>query len=158
MDKPCGMLVINVGSTSTKLAWFKGDNPMMIETICYDREELALYPSILDQLSRREEDVLEFLRTHGIDPANIDMVVSRGGLGRPAPAGAYEVDNAMCRDLIEGKYGKHPSALRPAIALNFSTRYGSRAIVVDPPSTDEFHPLARISGLPKLNARAPCTA
>ena len=154
MAKPCGMLVINVGSTSTKLAWFQGDNPMVIETICYDREDLALYSSILDQLPRREEDVLEFLRTHGIDPENIDMVVSRGGLGRPAPAGAYEVDDAMCRDLIEGKYGKHPSALGPAIALNFSTRYGSRAIVVDPPSTDEFHPLARISGLPEIERKS----
>ena len=154
MDKQWRMLVINVGSTSTKLAWYQSSEPVVLETIPYAREDLALYSSVPDQLPRREQDVLDFLKKHGIDPEEIDMVVSRGGLGKPAPAGVYGVDDAMCRDLLEGKYGKHPSALGPAIALNFSRRYGSRAIVVDPPSTDEFHPLARISGLPEIERKS----
>ncbi len=154
MQSQCSMLVINVGSTSTKLAWFKGGEPVVSETIVYRSEEQALYSSMRDQIPHREAGVLDFLKKNGIDPEGIDMVVSRGGLGKPAPAGAYEVDDAMCEDLLEGKYGKHPSALGPAIALNFSKRYGSRAIVVDPPSTDEFHPLARISGLPEIERKS----
>jgi butyrate kinase len=154
MDKPCSMLVINVGSTSTKLAWYKGSEPVVLETIPYGRDDLALYSSIPDQLTRREKDVLDFLDKHGIIPEKLDMVVSRGGLGKPAPAGVYGVDDAMCRDLLEGKFGKHPSALGPAIALNFSRKFGSQAIVVDPPSTDEFHPLARISGLPEIERKS----
>jgi butyrate kinase len=154
VDKPCGILVINVGSTSTKLAWFKGAEAVVSETIQYSREDLAPHATIREQLPRREQDVLDFLRAHKINPEQVDMVVSRGGLGRPAPAGAYRVDEVMCRDLLEGKYGKHPSALGPAIALDFSGRYGSQAIVVDPPSTDEFHPLARISGLPEIERKS----
>jgi butyrate kinase len=154
VDRPCGILVINVGSTSTKLAWFKDAEAVVSETIPYGREDLAPHATIRDQLPRREQDVLGFLRAHEINPEQIDMVVSRGGLGRPAPAGAYGVDEVMCRDLIEGKYGKHPSALGPAIALDFSRKYGPQAIVVDPPSTDEFYPLARISGLPEIERKS----
>jgi butyrate kinase len=148
------MLVINVGSTSTKLAWFEGSELVVTETIPCRGEEQAVRSSMRDQFPHREEDILDFLKRNGIDPEQIDMIVSRGGLGKPAPAGAYEVDDAMCEDLLEGRYGKHPSALGPAIALNFSKRYGSRAIVVDPPSTDEFHPLARISGLPEIERKS----
>jgi len=148
------MLVINVGSTSTKLAWFKGSEPMVLGTIPYPSEEQAPYPSMREQIPQRQAGVLDFLQKNRIDPEGIDMVVSRGGLGKPAPAGAYEVDDAMCEELLEGKYGKHASALGPAIALNLSRRYGAQAIVVDPPSTDEFHPLARISGLPEIERKS----
>ena len=85
MDKPYGMLVINVGSTSTKLAWLKGEEPVVLETIRYRKEDLAIYPTVPEQLPRREADVLDFLEKYGISPEDIDMVVSRGGLGRPAP-------------------------------------------------------------------------
>jgi len=148
------MLVVNVGSTSTKLAWFEGGEPVVTETIHCRGEEQALHSSLREQVPYREAGVLDFLKRNGIDPERMDMIVSRGGLGKPAPAGAYEIDEAMCEDLLEGKYGKHPSAIGPAIAFNFSKRYGARAIVVDPPSTDEFHPLARISGLPEIERRS----
>jgi butyrate kinase len=154
MDKPWSILVLNVGSTSTKLAWFKGSKLAVLETVPYAREDPALPSSIPAQLPHREKDVLDFLKRHGINPKEIDVFVSRGGLGRPAPAGVYGVDDAMCRDLIEGKYGMHPSCLGSVIALNFSRRYGAQAIVVDPPSTDEFHPLARISGLPEIERKS----
>lgn len=148
------ILVINIGSTSTKLAWFKGSEPVVTETIPYRKGDGDLDFSLAGQLPRREEDVLGFLEGNDIDPEKIDMVVSRGGVGKPTPGGAYVVDDTMCRDLLEGRYGKHPSALGPAIALGFSRKYGARAIVIDPPSTDEFHALARISGLPEIERKS----
>jgi len=154
MDKEHRLLVINVGSTSTKVACFRGKDPAALETIKYSGETLASFSSLGDQLPLREEDVLAFLKKNGIRLEDIDMVVSRGGLGNPAPAGAYRVDETMCRDLLEGKYGKHPSALGPAMALSFSVRYGMPAIVIDPPSTDEFEPLARISGIPEIERKS----
>jgi butyrate kinase len=60
----------------------------------------------------------------------------------------------MCKDLLEGKFGKHPSALGPAMALDISKKYGIPAIVIDPPSTDEFEPLARFSGLPEIERKS----
>jgi len=154
MDREHRLLVINVGSTSTKVACFKGGEPAALETIRYSSEALASFSSLRDQLPLREEDVLNFLEKNGIRLEEMDMVVSRGGLGNPAPAGAYRIDETMCRDLLEGKYGKHPSALGPAMALDFSKQYGMPAIVIDPPSTDEFEPLARISGIPEIERKS----
>ena len=148
------LLVINVGSTSTKVACFKGNDLVVIETIRYSSEDLARYSSLNEQLPRREKDLLEFLKKNGIGLEEVDMIVSRGGLGRPSPAGAYEINDAMCRDLLEGKFGKHSSALGPAMALDFSRRYGMPAVVIDPPSTDEFQPLARFSGLPEIERKS----
>jgi butyrate kinase len=154
MDREHHLLVINVGSTSTKVACFKGGEPAALETIRYSSEALAPFSLLGDQLPLREEDVLNFLKKNGIHLEEMDMVVSRGGLGNPAPAGAYRIDETMCRDLLEGKYGKHPSALGPAMALDFSKQYGMPAIVIDPPSTDEFEPLARISGIPEIKRKS----
>ncbi len=154
MDREHRLLVINVGSTSTKVACFKGGEPVALETIRYSSEALASFSSLGDQLPLREEDVLNFLDKNGIRLEEMDMVVSRGGLGNPAPAGAYRIDETMCRDLLEGKYGKHPSALGPAMALDFSKQYGMPAIVIDPPSTDEFEPPARISGIPEIERKS----
>src|SRR5512136_2796972 len=153
-DKEHRLLVINVGSTSTKVGWFSGKDNAVLETIRYSSEALASYKSISEQLPRREEDILEFLGRNGISLTEIDMIISRGGLGKPAPAGAYIIDDDMCRDLLEGKYGMHPSALGPAMALGIAKRYGMPAIVIDPPSTDEFHPLARFSGLPEIERKS----
>jgi butyrate kinase len=154
MHKEHRLLVINVGSTSTKVAWFKGNDLMDLETIRYSSEDLTRYPSVEEQLSLREKDILEFMKKNGIGLEEVGMIVSRGGLGRPAEAGAYEIDEAMCEDLLGGKFGKHPSALGPAIALDFSRKYGMPAIVIDPPSTDEFQPLARFSGLPEIERKS----
>ena len=154
MDKKHRLIVINVGSTSTKVAYFCDMEPETLENIRYRSEDLAAYPSLSEQLPLREMDVMKFLRKNNINLAEIDMVVSRGGLGKPAPAGAYQIDEIMCADLLAGKYGKHPSALGPAMALSFSKQFGMPAIVIDPPSTDEFEPLARISGLPEVERKS----
>lgn len=154
MHKEHRLLVINVGSTSTKVAWFKGKDLIVLETIRYSSENLAPYSSLGEQLPLRERDILEFLKKNGIGLEEVDMIVSRGGLGKPLPAGAYKIDDAMCNDLLEGKFGTHPSALGPAMALGFSRQYGMPAIVIDPPSTDEFQPLARLSGLPDIERKS----
>jgi butyrate kinase len=154
MDKKHGLLVINVGSTSTKVAFFRGQNPEILETIKYSSEDLAPYSTLSAQLPLREEGLLRLLKDKGLNLKEIDMIVSRGGLGNPAPAGAYGIDDVMCSDLLEGKYGKHPSALGPAMSRDISRKYGMPAIVVDPPSTDEFDLLARISGLPEIERKS----
>jgi butyrate kinase len=154
MSEEYHLLVLNVGSTSTKVACFKGREPVALESIRYSNDDLAPYSSLSAQLPLREGDVFNFLKKNGVNLKEIDLVVSRGGLGKPAPAGAYAIDDAMCQELLAGKYGKHPSALGPAIALDISRKHDIPAIVIDPPSTDEFHPLARISGLPEIERKS----
>jgi len=154
MGKEHRLLIINVGSTSTKVAYFRGKNPAALENIRYRAEDLVRFSSPEEQLPLREEDVMKFLEKNGVNMEELDMVVSRGSLGKPAPAGAYKIDEIMCRDLLAGKYGKHPSALGPSMAFEFSKRFGMPAIVIDPPSTDEFEPLARISGIPEIERKS----
>jgi len=77
-----------------------------------------------------------------------------GGLSRPGPAGAYAVDERLCDDLMQGRYGKHPSALGPPMALDLAKKYAVPAVVIDPPSTDEFHAMDRLSRLPEVQRKS----
>ncbi|MDI9570504.1 MAG: butyrate kinase [Pseudomonadota bacterium] len=154
MDNKRQLLVINVGSTSTKVAWFRGGEQAALENIRYRGEELAPFADLEEQLPLRARDVMKFLEDNGVPMSELDMIVSRGGLGKPAPAGAYRIDGAMCRDLLAGTYGKHPSALGPAMALRLAEKLGLPAVVIDAPSTDEFEPLARFSGLPEMERKS----
>lgn len=142
MSEPL-LLILNVGSTSTKLALFRGREqlfgaePQFLQAMAY-----------ADQLPHRQSQVSDFLKSTGFAPAQLDAVVSRGGVVRPLPAGTYRINQRMCCDLLEGRYGIHPSGLGPLIALALSEEAGIPALTVDPPSTDEFSALARFSGLP----------
>jgi butyrate kinase len=144
------ILAINVGSTSTKVAFYRDAERLVQESITYNAADLSRYEGLGDQLPLREEGLRKFIETNAIDMSKVDLVISRGGLGRPGPAGAYTIDRAMCDDLMQGRYGKHPSALGPSMALGLARQYHMPAVVIDPPSTDEFHPLARVSGLPEI--------
>jgi butyrate kinase len=154
MKKTYRILAINMGSTSTKVAFFEDAKAVAQETIAYSSQELAGYAELRDQLPRRRQDVAAFMEKNGIAPDRLDIIISRGGLGKPGPAGVYIIDETMCDDLLAGRYGKHPSALGPAIALDMSRSSGIRAIIIDPPSTDEFEPLARISGIPDIERKS----
>lgn len=145
------LFIVNAGSTSTKVALFRGAESLVQETIpC----EAAGSAGLAGQAPRRRADLDRFVVQQNIPLDEIDLFISRGGLGRPGPAGVYAVDDIMCRDLLEGIYGSHPSALGPAMILDLARQYGRPAIIIDPPSTDEFDPIARISGLPDIERRS----
>ena len=148
------LLIVNVGSTSTKVAFFRGDEPVVQETIPCSADESLGHDGLSDPLARRREDLDRFVEKNQIRLTDIDLFISRGGLGKPGPAGAYAIDEAMCSDLLAGKYGRHPSALGPAMMLSLAAAYGKPAIIVDAPSTDEFDALSRISGIPEIERRS----
>ncbi len=154
MSKEKLLLAINIGSTSTKVGYFHDLRSIVQETMKYSAEELSRYPELRDELPRRYQDLLEFLKRNNIDPSALDIIISRGGLGKPGHAGAYGINETMCRDLMEGRYGKHPSALGPSMAYDLAKKYDKKAIIFDPPSTDEFQPVARISGIPEIERKS----
>ena len=154
MEKTRHILAVNVGSTSTKVAFYRNTERLVQESLTYGAAELAGFKDLREQLPLREAGLRSFIEKNRIDMGQVDLVISRGGLGRPAPAGAYAIDEAMCEDLMEGRYGKHPSALGPSMARGLARRHGMPAVVIDPPSTDEFAPLARVSGLPEIERKS----
>jgi len=148
------ILVINPGSTSTKVALFRGRHKLTEETLRHTRDQLARFSGLWDQFDFRLSAVQAFLSRQNLPAFSLQAVVGRGGLLKPVSRGTYEVNPAMIADARQGVQGEHVANLGCAIALEISKLYGGRPLVVDPVSVDEFDPLARYSGHPLLPRRS----
>ena len=106
------ILIINPGSTSTKIGVYEDETQVMEETLRHSTEEIAQYATIYDQKDFRKEVILSVLKEKGVDLKDIDVVVGRGGLLKPIPGGTYETTPELLEDLKIGKQGQHASNLR----------------------------------------------
>ena len=145
------VFAIDIGSTTTRIGYYHRQPPILRETMYHPRQGPL---SMEEQLDLRKRSICEFISANGIDPVGIDIFVSRGGLGKPGPSGIYRINEAMKEDLLSGAYGLHVSAIGPVIAHLIAQSYGRDAIVVDPPSSDEFCEEARISGHPQITRKS----
>jgi len=143
------ILAINPGSTSTKLALYKGDVPLHVDTIDHSSEEWLHRLKTVAQLPERVAVVREYLREHGCTPADLRCIVARGGLLRPVRSGAYAVNAAMREDLAREVGGRHASNLGGLIAWEIGGGQ-VKCYIGDPVSVDEFSPEARVSGFPEI--------
>lgn len=84
-------LIINPGSTSTKIGVFEDETLLFDETLRHSTEEIASYPSIFAQKDFRKDIILAFLMEKNFDINDLDFVVGRGGMLKPIPGGTYEV-------------------------------------------------------------------
>jgi butyrate kinase len=148
------ILAINPGSTSTKVAVFRGQSPLLEEETRHTAQELARYTSVAEQKDLRLGRVLAVLRAHDVDLASLDAVVGRGGLLRPIRAGTYRVNDRMLHDVLHPVGREHASNLGAVLAHEVAALTGASAWVVDPVSVDEMEPLARVSGLPEIERRS----
>lgn len=154
MAKTYKILVLNIGSTTTRVALFADHHLKIQETISHDLHRLKSLASYLEQLPLRKDAIEGFLKNNRIEPDEVHMIASRGGLTAPLSSGVYLVDEKMCEDLRSGNFGQHPTNLGPIIAYDLAEQIGIRAVIVDSPSVDEYHPLARISGIPELERKS----
>lgn len=145
------ILVINPGSTSTKLAIFENNSLYAAKTLRHDPGDLARV--IAEQLDYRRALVQEWLDSVQAR-GKLRAVVGRGGLLKPVPSGCYAVNEVMVEDLRKGVQGEHASNLGGLIANSLATELGIPAYIVDPVSVDEFIPEARLSGLPEIQHRS----
>lgn len=146
----CLILVINPGSTSTKVALFENETSLRQETLRYDAAELAPFARIADQFAFRRDSVLRWLQEHGFALERLSAVVGRGGLLRPLESGTYQVNQAMLEDMRNPGSREHASNLGVLIAHEIAARAGAPAYTVDPVAVDEFDDIARISGLAEI--------
>jgi butyrate kinase len=144
---PFRILVVNPGSTSTKLSIFEDRTPVATETVSHDAATIAQFVSLMDQLPMRLAIVKDFLTRHSVVVAGLSAIACRGGLLRPLPSGTYRVDETMVHDLHEPVLGAHASNLAACIGFELSKESGVPAFIVDPVVVDELNPLARLSGL-----------
>lgn len=143
------ILVINPGSTSDEVSYFRGRKLIFHKVVRYTCEELKPFENqkVVAQFEMRKNVVLEALKENEIDINEIDAVIGRGGLLKPIESGVYEVNEAMIEDLKRGERGDHPSNLGGLIAKSIADSIGKKAFIADPVVVDEMEPLARYSGM-----------
>jgi len=143
-------LIINPGSTSTKIGLLRENKKLEIETIRHTQEELAPFKQISDQREFRVSKIENFLKQNGFSISDITGVIAIGGMMKPCAAGVYKIDEEILADLSSDTYGRHASSLGGIIAYDIAAKNGIFAYVADPVTAEEIHEVARISGHPLI--------
>ena len=144
--KEQNVLVLNLGSTSTKIAIYQGQNPLFVETLRHTAEELACD----DPIGFREKKVMEILEEKGHPIEKVDAIAARGGLLRPIESGTYEINERMVEDLKSERYGSHASNGTGIIGYELGQKYNIPVYTVNPTSVDELDEIARVTGRPEV--------
>ena len=143
-------LIINPGSTSTKIGVFEDETLLFEETLRHSTEEIAQYASIVDQKDFRKQIILDLLAKKDFDIKSLQVIVGRGGMLKPIPGGTYAVTDDLLEDLKIGKQGQHASNLGGILAREIGDAIGVPSYIVDPVVVDELMPIARYSGVPEM--------
>ena len=155
METVYKMLVINPGSTSTKVSYFENERNVYTQSIFHDAPELLAYPTVNDQIPLRRRVVEDFVRGHGLRMEDMDAFVGRGGSAYPQAAGVMEIDQALVRDTAAGVGGSdHPAKLGVMLAYALCREYGGRMYTVNPTNVDELCDYARPTGIAGVYRRA----
>jgi len=147
------IIVINPGSTSTKMALFASDNMIAEETVSHSSDELARFDNVADQFDLRMKDINSWLESRNISEKKVAAIAGRGAPVRPMEGGVYNVNQKLLDDLKSMKYSNHASNLGAIIADHLSRKYDVPAYIVDPITIDNFTDLARISGIPEIQRK-----
>jgi butyrate kinase len=154
MDTP-KILIINPGSTSTKIAVYQDGICLMQQNIRHYLDELIHYPTIISQFEFRKDLIEGTLVMEGFSLNEIKIVMGRGGLTYPLESGVYEVDDRMLTHVRKGVLGQHASNLGPLLSHAIAKGIpGAKAYIADPVVTDELEPIARVSGHPRFERRS----
>lgn len=153
-DKQYRILVINPGSTSTKIGVFDNEVSIFEKTIRHETKSINNFASIIDQYEFRKTTILETLDNEGINISKLSAVCGRGGLLRPIKGGTYSVNDLMLTDLRSGYAGQHASNLGGIIAFEIASGLNIPAFIVDPVVVDELDPIARISGFSLIERKS----
>ena len=143
-------LVINPGSTSTKIGLFEDETLLFDETLRHSTEEISQYASIIDQKDFRKDIIVNFLKEKNFDINSLDVIVGRGGMLKPIPSGTYAVTDSLLEDLKVGVQGQHASNLGGILAREIGDSIGVPSYIVDPVVVDEMEDVARVSGVPEI--------
>jgi butyrate kinase len=144
------IMVLNLGSTSSKIAIYNGCTMVNTESVKHTAEVLAMFNSVWDQLDYRKDCLLGVIDRWKVAIEDIDVIACRGGCIKPVPSGIYKINKAMIADIKSGTYGIHPTGLGNIIAFNLGNQFNIPALTVDTPATDELCEEARFSGIPQV--------
>lgn len=145
------ILGINLGSTSSKVAYFENDSCVVRETIQHSSTDLSQFNSFWEQETYRKDCILDFLKRNAIKVEELDAITTWGGHTKPTEDGIYRINDVLLKQVKSEKYGHHPCDLGPCIAFELAKK---EAFVVDPPTIDEMQSLAKFSGLKGIERKS----
>ena len=150
------VLAINPGSTSTKISVFDDLQEVFTKTLRHDPAKLDKFGGIIEQYEFRKNLVLEAMQENDVAPETLEAVIGRGGLVRSVPGGTIKVNEKMLKDLSDPTaWGRiHASNLGAFISKSIGDELNIPAFIVDPVTVDEFHEVARISGVPEIERKS----
>ncbi|MGN0847470.1 MAG: butyrate kinase [Kiritimatiellia bacterium] len=142
------ILVINPGSTSTKVSLFADETSVFEKNLFHDSSVLLQFPHINDQIPFRRGVIMDALKAEGVDPASIDAFVGRGDGAHSQPGGVMEIDQRLYDDTVASVGGSvHPAKLGVMLAWQFGQEFGKRAFTLNSTNVDEYCELARLTGI-----------
>lgn len=146
------VIVINPGSTSTKVALYNRDGELVSESIKHEQKDLDKFEKISQQLDYRFVMVKGFIdKVIANENFKVVGVVGRGGIVKPLTGGTYAVNQAFLTDAMNGAYGDHASNLGTLIANKVKDYFGlATCYTVDPVSAGNMLPIAEVSGVPGI--------
>jgi len=148
------ILIVNPGSTSTKIGLFEDETPIFEKVLRHTMEEMDGYEKIADQYDFRMKLIMDALAESGVAIEELSGICGMGGLVKPIPSGTYYVNDAMAADLRDGQFGDHASNLGGLISRAIGDKIGKPAFIVDPVVVDEMLDISRISGNPAIQRRS----
>ncbi len=150
-EKVYRLLIINPGSTSTKVSLYENETSLFEESLFHDAPELLKYPHVNLQVPFRYQVILDMLKEHGYDPDDIDVFVGRGGSAYSQHSGVTLIDERLYQDTVNAVGGsEHPAKLGVMLAYEFAKEHGKNAYTLNPTNTEEFCDYARVTGIKGL--------
>ncbi len=148
MEKEFKLLIINPGSTSTKISLFVNEKEVFQRSQFHDAPVLLRFPHVNDQVPFRYQVILDMLREEGTDPKDIDVFVGRGGSACTQPSGVTKIDQKLYDDTEAAVGGsEHAAKLGVMLAWRFSLNYHRPAYTLNPTNVDEYCDYARLTGI-----------
>lgn len=151
-------LIINPGSTSTKLAIYRNMDKLVQEDITHCPEELAVFPNIIDQVPLRKAIIGDFLKRHNVEGKELSCVMGRGGLLPGLRSGGFLMTEELKLALGSELAPPHASNLGGILAYEIAKPLGIPAYIYDAVSSAELPPLARILGTELIERSSFCHA
>ena len=141
------ILVINPGSTTTKIGLFRNLELVFEETLTHDPDKLLAYGTIGAQLPYRAEVIRKILDEKNYDTTLLKAVVGRGGMVIGLSGGGYRVNPALCEAMKSPENPQHASSLGALLAYEIAEALGIPSFIYDSTMGCELSEVAKISGL-----------
>ena len=149
------LLIINPGSTSTKISIYEDDTEIFTKSIFHDADIINKYDHVNDQIPFRKEVIISTLKDYGYSLEDIDIFVGRGGSAYSQKEGVTIIDSKLYEDTKNAVGGSiHPAKLGVMIAYEFGNLYKKPMYTLNPTNTDELCDLARFTGIKGVYRKA----